>query len=190
LGIADFPNPQSSINNQQSKEQVTMMNLNQWFHDQLQASAEGFVWGAEQVPSARRDLQPPEGLGEWTAARHIFHLWYYEQTIALPSMRQWLGDSVPAEIPDEDVVWSESQPDVESLLTKFKKVRSEQIALLPKFNDTLWQESRQAVWPRPVTLLWVVSKTYQHTAEHINDVMRIALFWDSFAARQKAKGSS
>jgi hypothetical protein len=26
-----------------------------------------------------------------------------------------------------------------------------------------------------------VSKTYQHTAEHINDVLRIALFWDFFA---------
>jgi len=167
------------------------MNLSQWFHDQLQASAEGFVWGAEQVPDVRQDLQPPEGLGEWTAARHIFHLWYYEQTIALPSMRQWLGEAFPTtEIPDEDIVWSESQPDVESLLVKFKKVRSEQIALLPKFDETLWHENRQAVWPRPVTLLWVVSKTYQHTAEHINDVMRIALFWDLFAARQKAKGSS
>ena len=27
-----------------------MKNLSQWFHDQLQASAGGFVWGAQQVP--------------------------------------------------------------------------------------------------------------------------------------------
>lgn len=169
---------------------VLTMNLSHWFHDQLQASAEGFAWGAEQVPNARRDLQPPAGLGEWTAARHIFHLWFYEETIALPSMRQWLGDSFPAaEIPDEDVVWSESHEGIESLLTKFKKVRAEQIALLPKFDEATWNSTREAVWG-PVTLLWVVSKTYQHTAEHTNDVMRIALFWDLFAARQKAKESS
>jgi hypothetical protein len=29
-----------------------------------------------------------------------------------------------------------------------------------------------------VTLLWLVSKTFQHTAEHIHDVMSMALFWD------------
>ena len=28
----------------------TTKNLSQWFHDQLQASAGGFVWGAQQVP--------------------------------------------------------------------------------------------------------------------------------------------
>ena len=32
----------------------------------------------------------------------------------------------------------------------------------------------------PVTLSWVVSKTYQHTAEHTGDILRIALFWDSW----------
>ncbi len=50
------------------------MTFSQWFHDQLQASADGFVWGAQQVPNARRNVLPPEALGEWTAARHIFHI--------------------------------------------------------------------------------------------------------------------
>lgn len=47
------------------------MNFSRWFHEQLQASANGFVWGTEQVPDARRYVQPPEGLGEWTVARHV-----------------------------------------------------------------------------------------------------------------------
>jgi hypothetical protein len=156
------------------------MNLSQWFRDQLQASADGFVWGAEQVPSARRYIQPPKGLGEWTAARHIFHMVYYEQTIALPSMQQWLGAKCPStEGLDEDVAWGQGQEKLDSLLAQYKQVRAEQIALLPKIDDTEWNTTREAVWG-PVTLLWVVSKTYQHTAEHTNDVMRIALFWDRY----------
>jgi hypothetical protein len=158
------------------------MNFSQWFNEQLQASANGFVWGTEQVPEARRYVQPPKGLGEWTVARHVFHLWYYEQTIALPSMQQWIDGTIPSlEDLDEDVAWSKTQEKVESLLDKFKNVRAEQVALLPKFDGATWNATREAVWGR-VTLLWVVSKTYQHTAEHINDVMRIGLFWDSYLA--------
>jgi len=156
-----------------------MINLSQWFHEQIQASANGFVWGTEQVPEARRYAQPPKGLGEWTVARHVFHLWYYEQVIALPSMQQWLGGTMPslAEA-DEDIAWSKSQSPVEILLENFRAVRGEQVALLPGFDEIAWNATREAVWGS-VSLLWVVSKTYQHTAEHINDVMRIGLFWDA-----------
>jgi hypothetical protein len=165
------------------------MNLTEWFRNQLQASADGFVWGAEQVPAARRNLQPPKGLGEWTVARHIFHMVFYEQTIALPSMQQWLGAENPAaDELDEEAAWAAGQDNVEGLLAQFRKVRSEQMALLPQFNDSHWEETRETVWG-PVTLRWVVSKTYQHTAEHTNDVMRIALFWDRFEARQNANGA-
>jgi DinB superfamily len=158
------------------------MNFSQWFHEQLQSSADGFVWGTEQIPEARRYMQPPEGLGEWTVARHIFHLMFYEQTIALPSMRQWLGGTIPAtEELDEDVAWNNQHESVENLIDKFRTVRAAQIELLPKFDDTAWNSTCEAVWG-PVTLLWVVSKTYQHTAEHTNDVMRIGLFWDLYLA--------
>jgi hypothetical protein len=153
------------------------MNLNQWFHDQLQASGDGFAWGAEQVLSERRDLLPPVQLGEWTAARHVFHMLFYEQTIALPSMQQWLGGPLPPNADaDEDLAWSGEDQEMGRLLGRFKQVRSEQIALLPKFEAADWETSRETVWgPRP--LRWVVSKTYQHTAEHTHDVMRLALFW-------------
>src|SRR6185503_18805384 len=123
------------------------MNFSHWFHEQLQTSANGFVWGTEQVPEARRYTQPPKGLGEWTVARHVFHLWYYEQTIALPSMQQWLGESIPSlDDADEDVDWSNTQETVESLLEKFSIVRAEQIGLLPKFDATAWNATREAVW--------------------------------------------
>lgn len=163
------------------------MNYSQWFHDQLQTSADGLVWGAGQVPKARQNLPPPHDLGEWTVARHVFHMLRYEATIALPSMRQWLGEPCP--LPndlDEDSDWDQRKVDIDSLLVEFQKVRAEQIALLPQFDNSTWTGIREAVWG-PVTLLWVVSKTYQHTAEHTNDILRMALFWDMLEARQNSR---
>ena len=160
-----------------------MTDYSEWFREQLQNSADGFVWGTEQVPEMRRYASPPKSLGEWTVARHVFHLWHYEQTVALPSMYQWLGGARPVlEDLDEDADWSKTEETVETLLEKFKSVRAEQIALLPKFDTAAWSSTCETIWGS-MSLLWVVSKTYQHTAEHINDVMRIGLFWDFHAKR-------
>ncbi len=155
------------------------MNLSRWFRDQLQSCADGFVWGAQQVPNARRNVRPPEALGEWTAARHIFHMVFYEENIALPTIYQWLGKPLPLEGVSEDVAWGEGSDNVESLLAEFTKVRDEQIQLLARFDDLTWSSTRDTIWG-VVTLRWVVSKTFQHTAEHTGDILRIALFWDSW----------
>ncbi len=163
------------------------MDLSQWFQDQLQASAEGFIWGTLQVPKARLLLQPPEGLGEWSAARHIFHMVFYEQKCALPSMQQWLGGPPPSlKGLDEDVAWGEGKDNVDGLIAEFKQVRSNQVALLLKFDDSAWTMSRETNWG-PKTLAWVISKTYQHTAEHTSDVLQIALFWDDVVKLNKSK---
>ena len=160
------------------------MDLSQWFHELLQASTDGFVWGVEQVPGPRRTMLPPAGLGEWTAGRHVFHLLSYEQNIALPAMRQWLSAAIPPmDEFDEEAAWVWEKRSIEKLVVRFKQVRAEDIAMLSKFDDAAWNSTRETRWGS-VTLLWVVSKTYQHTTEHINDVLRIALFWDRFAARQ------
>jgi hypothetical protein len=160
-----------------------------WFREQLQGLADGFVWGAMLVPDERRDVVPPAGLGEWTAARHVFHLVHYEQTIALPSMRQWLGEGKPdVSGPAEEVAWRRADRDVGRLIAAFRSVREAEIALLDAFDGDAWVSSRPTLWG-PMSLGWVVTKTFQHTAEHISDVMRIALFWDMFAAQQPARGA-
>jgi hypothetical protein len=165
---------------------MVIMENNRWFRDQLLTSADGLIWAIEQVPESRRNTQPPDGLGEWSAVRHSFHIRFYEQTTALPIMRQWFGAAGLSTDPLEGELdaWVKEQGDVETLLTRFKKVRLEQIALLHKFTETDWNVTRDTIWGT-VTLLWVVSKTYQHTAEHISDILKIALFWDVFASRQK-----
>jgi hypothetical protein len=159
------------------------MDLSRWFDTQLATSADGFIWAVEQVPAERLYAPPPGpegGLGEWVTARHAFHLLYYERKAALPAMQYWLGKPGPSfDDYDEDGAW-ESAPDLRTILREFRNVRAEQTALLPRIDETLWHEARDTGWGN-VTLRWIVSKTYQHTAEHINDVLRIALFWDFIA---------
>jgi hypothetical protein len=120
------------------------------------------------------------------AARHAFHLLDYERKDVLPAMLYWLGDPAPSfDDYDEDAAW-QSAPDLATILREFREVRAAQIALLPRVDQTLWHEARTTGWGE-VSLRWVVSKTYQHTAEHINDVLRIALFWD-FSVNYNARG--
>ncbi len=161
------------------------MDLSHWFSTQLNASAEGFLWAVEQVPVERRLVTPPAGLGEWNVVRHAFHMTHYEQLIALPSMQLWLGEprSLTDIEYDDEAAWGTGKH-LDSILEDFRAVRGEQILLLQQYKEESWEETRSTVWG-DVTLTWVVSKTYQHTNEHINDVLRIALFWESYQRRQK-----
>ena len=155
------------------------MDLSSWFTNQLNSTAEGFIWSVEQVPSERREQAPPQRLGEWSAARHVFHMLYYEQNAVVPTMQMWLGQSITIDEADfnEDAAWDDSK-DVATMLADFRRVRAAQLEMLPDFTDQLWHEKRATSFWGDVTLLWLVSKTFQHTAEHTHDVMRMALFWD------------
>ena len=157
-----------------------------WFQQQLQASADGFVWAVAQVPADRLHCRPPRALGEWTAARHLFHMLDYERQIALPVMQQWLGAPEFAVNWDEEAGWrANCDMPIESLLDQFRAVRREQIDLLPRFPEHAWHELQMTGWG-PIPLLWLVSKTYQHTNEHTSDVLRMALFWDYYAREEQA----
>ena len=155
-----------------------MNNTSSWFSNQLQSTLDGLIWSTNQVPASRWNQLPPKVFGEWSAARHLFHMGFYEATIALPSIRIWLGDPRPEVLPDEDKAWSElAAPNLVSLSQHMRSVRQEQIALLPEFEQADWDKGLLTGWGE-VSLFWVVSKTFQHTAEHTHDIMTLALFWD------------
>jgi hypothetical protein len=161
-------------------------NYSMWFQQQLQASADGFAWAVMQVPAARQFSRPPQALGEWTAVRHLFHMLDYEREIALPVMRQWLGAPEFAVNWDEEAGWrANCDVALEHLLDQFRAVRSEQIALLSQFPEHAWHDLQMTGWG-PIPLLWLVSKTYQHTNEHTSSVLQMALFWDYYARQEQA----
>jgi len=111
-------------------------------------------------------------------------------TVSEPSMGQWLGKPYPSTVnnfdEDEDAAWGNGH-DLEPMLADFREIRAEQIALLPNFDAQTWNETRNTVWGKQ-TLKWVVTKTFQHTAEHTHDVLRMDLFWDMFVQHLQEKG--
>jgi hypothetical protein len=159
-----------------------MANRSEWFQNQLSTGGTGFAWAIGQVLADRQRREPPAGLGHWSAARHVFHMLFYEREMALPSMNLWQGRSFDAATaPDEDVAW-DSQAPVSEMLAQFNQVRAEQVALAAAMPDAAWDETRATIWG-PMTLQWVVTKTLQHTAEHTHQVLSLALFWEAALAR-------
>ena len=158
------------------------MDLSTWFDNQLRSSLDGFVWAVRQVPEERLYIRPPIALGEWSAAQHLFHMLDYESRLVLPSMAQWLG--VPPVLPQEDEHDFEKEPPrVEERLVQFERVRQAQINLLPKFEPADWDLVKRTTFWGDVSLYWLVCKTYQHTAEHMHNVLSLTLFWDTTIRR-------
>lgn len=168
------------------------MDKSDFIAEQFRASNDAIHYIARLVPVVRRYLRPPFRNAEWCAAREVYHLALYEETVALPSMRLWLGGPAvdDADFLNEDALWeSEGQHlDYLALLHRLNAVREEQIALLPTLAGQ-WDEARETVWTgpelEPITLHWVVAKTLQHSWEHQSAIARIALFWDRAALRMR-----
>ena len=77
-----------------------------------------------------------------------------------------------------DPVVDREGTDPEGLVRMLAAGREEQGGLLGGLDAEAWTDVRTAGWGW-VPLRWVVTTTCQHTAEHTNDVLRIALFWDA-----------
>ncbi|HLY32108.1 MAG TPA: hypothetical protein VKQ36_13850 [Ktedonobacterales bacterium] len=106
----------------------------------------------------------------------------YEQRIALPTMRQRLGDPAPPAHTQEDAAAVEEQEwaggqshPVVTMLDDLRAICARQLDVIAQLALSSWQEERPALWGS-VTLEWVVTKTFQHTLEHTDELLRIALW--------------
>ncbi len=155
--------------------------LSQWFREQLLATASSLVWTIEQVPTERHHQRPPrpDWLGEWTLARHVFHLSQYERTKALPYVLQSADLPIPPQSDeDEEMLWQRDgmRRDVKDMLAEFQQVRNELISILDRLDDAAWEAPiGKEAWGI-VTLKWVMTKLYQHTYDHTNTLLQIVVF--------------
>jgi len=168
----------------------------QWFRYQLQASADSFTWALAQIPSHLHDQLPvePNYLGTWQPLRHVWHVTGYERSLVLPTMQQWLGAPLPPDDAwkDDDEAWAAVvEKDQAALSASFRAVRQEQIDLLEPLAGVDWQTPRATLWgERPLS--WIVAKTFQHTYEHGDTLLRMGLWWEhilkEIARAQAEKG--
>ena len=159
-----------------------------WFRTHLRASADGFVWAFSRIDARDHFRIPPnqQALGEWSPARHVWHVTEYERWIALPSMQQWIDGQVPRPEAwkNDDVAWSAVKTiSSDQLIAEFRKVRNQQIGLLDQLVAVDWEEPLETLWgPKPLSM--IVTKTYQHTFEHGNTLLRMGLWWADLERKQ------
>ena len=157
-----------------------MTDFVKWFRYQLAASADGLEWAYAQIQAEYRAQIPPDPpyFGTWPPARHVWHVTEYERYLALPSMYEWLDIQPPDDDwPDDDAAWAAAQSKgIDGLVAEFRRVRQQQIDLLDRLADLDWNEPRKTLWgSKPLSM--VVTKTFQHTYEHGDTLLRMAIWW-------------
>lgn len=155
-----------------------------WFRYQLQASADGFTWAFTQInPSLHKALPPEpaaEVCGTWSPMRHMWHVTEYERCLALPSMLLWLGGPMPPgdAWADDDEAWAKAQHRTsDQLIADFWQVRKQEIALLDQLAGADWDTPCHTPWGMK-PLSFIVTKTFQHTYEHGDTLLRMGLWWE------------
>ncbi len=151
------------------------------------------------IPKERFLLPPPHGkhpnaekgfktyFGEWSAARQLFHIVFYERNYAVPAMEHWLGEPHPQFdliFPDpgmEDIFWANTVPDelsALSLIQKLRSVRSEEILITEAVPETDFMDERLLTRLGKLSFVSIVMKTIQHTFEHGSELLKNALLWN------------
>jgi hypothetical protein len=175
------------------------MDSKQVLRDRLEETARILEWAISKIPPGHLLQVPPHGqhpqageryktyFGDWSAYRLFFHVVFYEEVFALPTMRHWLGEPYPGvDIinPDSSLEEAACQQELErgadlpALLDRFRAVRQEQIRVLETIPAREWDLEKVNTELGPVSAEFVVAKTIQHTLDHGNALMRNALYWD------------
>ncbi len=164
-----------------------------WFRYQLKASAEGFEWAFAQIPRAFLGEIPtdPDYLGTWPPARHVWHVTEYERCLAFPAMYTWLDSPLPPkeDWPDDDETWAIVKArGFDELVANFRRTRGQQIDLLDRLASVDWSEPREVLWGlKPLSM--VVTKTFQHTYEHGDTLLRMGLWWEEILEEETGKST-
>lgn len=154
-------------------------------------SLEAIEWAAGEIPEqyhhALPDFYAPD---EWHAAMNLAHIVVYEEQLANPVMEALAagGDGVTAVRSGleswfyNDSVAASSEP-LPVLLERYRAARERGIAVIESFTEERFNEAVCPLWqgsPRhgraPQPPGWVAMKTFQHSWEHGNALLRLALF--------------
>lgn len=167
--------------------------------ERLEETTRIVEWVILKIPQERILEAPPHGrhphsdkgfktyFGGWSAYRLLFHLTFYEEVYALPTMRHWLAEPHPEVdliFPNfdlEEAAWHEELergPDLPALMERFRAVRQEQIRALERIPGGEWHRERADTGLERVSADFAVTKTIQHALEHGDTLLRNVLYWE------------
>jgi len=115
---------------------------------------------------------------------NLAHLTIYEESMALRVLRSFEPGFDPAgERRGGDESWfyndalALSAGPIEAMLSRLRSARRQQIDLVESLGETRLNSGVTPLWPEPEhTAGWVATKTFQHTWEHGNAILQVALF--------------
>jgi hypothetical protein len=124
----------------------------------------------------------------WTVAMNLAHMLVYEAQMANPVLAAMTKgcDGVGATKSDVES-WFLADAEalapapIEELVRRLADARHDAIAIVESFADARWNTGMTPLWTRGEatralrTPAWVAMKTFQHTWEHGNAVLRMAL---------------
>jgi hypothetical protein len=161
--------------------------------DRLRRSLDDVLYAVSITPETWRHRAPAtvEGLdwlGGWSVAENLAHLAVYEESIAAPVLeailagRDGTDDVISVLEGDYEARWRNlAASPIEHISQRLADARDHQIAAVSSMSDDLFHELTTALWATDLTrnghsAAWVATKTFQHTWEHGNSILRIALF--------------
>ena len=155
----------------------------------LRSSLATVQWAVAQVPAKWThvipDYYPPDA---WSVAMNLAHMCVYEEGIAAPMLAALAagGDGTGAikSAREEFLTGATelSKAPVVDILRRLTVCREEQIAVLEGYDQGRFNEPVTSAWATgqhgsaPHSAGWVATKTFQHTWEHGNAILRMALF--------------
>jgi DinB family protein len=161
--------------------------------ERLHASLETLEWALRMIPPAWTHRSPggvmvPEQ-GAWSAAMNLAHLAMYEEqfpTVVLEDLLAGGNGLARGADFNEDrfasqamALASEQMP---TILGRLQRARSRQIDLAEQFSDAAFAAPATPAWgssgmgPRRWSPARVLAKTLQHSWEHGNAILQVAVF--------------
>lgn len=156
----------------------------------LRDSLETVTWAAREVPPAyTHALMPGLPPDAWTVAMNLAHLIVYEEGIAGPILQSLAsGADGTTLIRTDNEGWfyndavAMSEDALESLVDRLTVARQRQLELVASLSPVDWNRRWSTTFSSgihgngPHSPAWIATKSFQHTWEHGNAVLRAALF--------------
>jgi hypothetical protein len=141
------------------------------YHYRSPAAATGLVW-----------------FGTWSVAENLAHLAVYEEHVAAPILEAIVaGRDATAEVnsvieSDYEAHWQAlSKSPLDEIVQRLSAARSRQLDAISVMSGDLFQAPTTTLWTDVLaadghSAAWVAAKTFQHTWEHGNSILCVALF--------------
>lgn len=164
------------------------MNQSEFLIQQLQASADAFLWTVSQIPTGRYNVIPLPTFGEHSVLRLVYHLVWMERNLVVPIVRQWVTDTEfdpdPYTGSLEEKTWMSNDMSMQALLEDFSARNTLQLRLIKGLNEADWHKRKRTPWGY-YSLHWLTASTLQRRMESTNILLKMSLYWDIYLDMQE-----